>query len=361
MKQVYMLKVDPELRDLLPQLTKEEYENLEKLILTEGCRDSLVIWNNTIVDGHNRYNICQKHKIPFDTISLGFDKKSDVILWMFETQLGRRNLTPVQRIAIAEKYKEEIQKEAKENQFSGLKQNQNNNRSIHVDKTDKKINTQQELAKIAKVGSGTMARYDVVMKSGNEEIKKQMLNDEIAIASAYNLIKPKVNIKECEESKVTISEQIEEILTRICISCNQDKSINEFYGDDKKCKDCVRKESQTLQITQTKGSLKDVLTGENIHISEDQINSDGMKKAIEEVKISKVAIDYIDPSQEIIWLKNMCVDFIDKINSEYFTLMNAISKMDKSHMEDSIEILDQTINQINGIKIKINNKKEKIQ
>ena len=42
--------------------------------------------------------------------------------WMLDIQLGRRNLTPIQRIAVAEKYRPIYEKQAKEN----LKQAGNN-------------------------------------------------------------------------------------------------------------------------------------------------------------------------------------------------------------------------------------------
>ena len=46
--------------------------------------------------------------------------------WMLDIQLGRRNLSPIQRIAVAEKYRPIYEKQARLNQMSGLKQNQQN-------------------------------------------------------------------------------------------------------------------------------------------------------------------------------------------------------------------------------------------
>lgn len=40
----------------------------------------------------------------------------NVMEWMFDIQLGRRNLSPIQRIAVAEKYRPMYEKKAKENQ-----------------------------------------------------------------------------------------------------------------------------------------------------------------------------------------------------------------------------------------------------
>ena len=39
--------------------------------------------------------------------------------WMLDIQLGRRNLSPIQRIAVAEKYRPIYEKQAKENLKEG--------------------------------------------------------------------------------------------------------------------------------------------------------------------------------------------------------------------------------------------------
>ena len=43
--------------------------------------------------------------------------KEEVMKWMIGIQLDRRNLFPIQRIAIAEKYRPMYEKEAKDNQI----------------------------------------------------------------------------------------------------------------------------------------------------------------------------------------------------------------------------------------------------
>ena len=52
------LKIDPEFQSQIPPLTDDEYKQLEENILKEGKLISpLIVWNNTLVDGHNRYAI----------------------------------------------------------------------------------------------------------------------------------------------------------------------------------------------------------------------------------------------------------------------------------------------------------------
>lgn len=101
-----------ELRDLIPPLQEEEYSQLEKNILAEGCREALMIWDTAkttidptstevgncyvLVDGHNRYGICQKHQIDFKIHLVSFASLKDVKDYMIDNQLGRRNLIPEQ-------------------------------------------------------------------------------------------------------------------------------------------------------------------------------------------------------------------------------------------------------------------------
>lgn len=53
---------DPEFERFVPPLTPKERELLEESILSEGCRDAIIVWNNIILDGYNRYDKCRKHK-----------------------------------------------------------------------------------------------------------------------------------------------------------------------------------------------------------------------------------------------------------------------------------------------------------
>lgn len=91
-----------ELKAYIDPLTTDEYEALERSLLAEGCRDALVLWGDVLVDGHNRYGICQKHDIPFNTIqNTRFQSMEDVHLWMIEQHLGRRSVSDYQRGVLA--------------------------------------------------------------------------------------------------------------------------------------------------------------------------------------------------------------------------------------------------------------------
>ena len=104
------LKIDPEFQSQIPPLTDDEFHQLEENILKEGkLLSPLIVWNNTLVDGHNRYAILQKHpEICFSTMPLRFANREEALAWICKNQLGRRNLSPEQkRYLLGKQYESE--------------------------------------------------------------------------------------------------------------------------------------------------------------------------------------------------------------------------------------------------------------
>ena len=106
------LIIDPEFRDKIPPLMEEEFTLLEENILSDGAVFSpLIVWDNTILDGHNRYENIQKHpELTYAVQKLAFDNRYEAISWICKHQLGRRNLTPQQKkYLIGQRYEAEKQ------------------------------------------------------------------------------------------------------------------------------------------------------------------------------------------------------------------------------------------------------------
>ena len=123
MDSINELRIDPEFAEKIPPLTPEEYEQLEANILAEGAVLSpLIIWNDVIVDGHNRYRIIQQHpEITFSTHEKKFSDRYEAIAWICKNQLGRRNLTLQQkRYLIGKQY------EAEKSAHGGLRHRERN-------------------------------------------------------------------------------------------------------------------------------------------------------------------------------------------------------------------------------------------
>jgi len=94
--------IQEDLKSYIDPLTADEHDALERSLLAEGCRDALVLWGDILVDGHNRYGLCQKHGLPFETVqNTRFKSIEDVHLWMIDQHLGRRSVSDFQRGLLA--------------------------------------------------------------------------------------------------------------------------------------------------------------------------------------------------------------------------------------------------------------------
>ncbi|MBS5510368.1 MAG: hypothetical protein KHX30_03400 [Clostridium sp.] len=200
------LKIDPELRDLLPPLADDEYKQLEKNIVDNGFDKNFPImeWHGFIVDGHNRYSICRKHNIEYTVGTLAYETKEEVMRWMLDIQLGRRNLTPIQRISVAEKHRALFEAQAKERQIqSGIEYGKGGTKVTPemVEPSTSKSRTENEtnskLAAIAGVKRETYRMGSKILNSDNDELKQRVLSGKTSITAGYkelqNKNKPKVN------------------------------------------------------------------------------------------------------------------------------------------------------------------------
>ena len=180
------MKIDKEFADLIPPLTEKEYKGLEASILTEGCRDALVVWNETLVDGHNRYRICTEHDIAYKTVQKEFDDRNAAMLWMMNTQLSRRNLNDFQRVEIVRKCENAVKAEAVKRKLSTLKQNQNTDKVKLPERAEQSRDT---LGAMAKVSGRTYEHAAAIIDKAPEAVKNAVRKDELSINAGYEVTK----------------------------------------------------------------------------------------------------------------------------------------------------------------------------
>jgi phage N-6-adenine-methyltransferase len=183
--QEFTLSINTEFKSLIPPLSSEEYAQLEKNIIADGCRDPLVVFNNTLVDGHNRYEICVKHDLPFIFLEKDFSSKDAAKLWMIDNQKGRRNLTDGWKFQLSQNKKDILLGMGRAKQKETLKQNTDTVLSI-IDKTDEPAhNTQKVIAEDLGWSTGKVAMADKVWKEAAPEVKEKVLSGEVSINEAY--------------------------------------------------------------------------------------------------------------------------------------------------------------------------------
>jgi len=171
------ITVNDELRAYIDPLTPEEMQALERSILTEGCRDALVLWGEVLVDGHNRYGICQKHGLPFQTVqNTRFTSMDDVHLWMIDQHLGRRSVSDFQRGVLALRKKDIVASRIKV--------------VVPVDSGEaalpapEKLHTRESIAKAARISSNTVVQIEKIQKSAAPELVEAVKQGTISINAA---------------------------------------------------------------------------------------------------------------------------------------------------------------------------------
>lgn len=174
------MKIDREFAGLIPPLTEEEYRGLEQSIINEGCRDALVVWNGTLVDGHNRYKICTEHNIAYLTVTKEFEDRNAAMLWMMNNQLSRRNLNDFQRVEIVRKCENAVKAQAEKRMLAGKsdpmpKSAQGTSRDI--------------LANMAGVGHSTYEHAATVIDKAPEAVTNAVRKNELSINAGYEVTK----------------------------------------------------------------------------------------------------------------------------------------------------------------------------
>lgn len=331
------LKTDPKLKALFKPLSKEKLEELEEKISKKYDGTPLYVWKgNIIVDGHNRYPLMKKYNIDFNTEDvedfLGEDcTKSDVMQWMISHQDARRNLSPGELIYANSMVAEEIALENEEKRRKGGsvggKGGYQNEACVQMDASlskerDRSTNTREQVAKMSGVGTGTVARYDAIMKTDDEDLKKKVQTGEVKIGTAYREIREKA--------------------TRICKICGKEKKIIDFFGNDTICKECTRIEAEK-NVNAPKMQSKSNQT-ENI------------RDVYEDVLTAKNAKDQINQDYELSWLNETCTDFISQVNDRLFDLLCVVEKMDKEHIEEANSVFENFVSNVFDIQEKLNNK-----
>jgi hypothetical protein len=175
------ITVNKELLAYIDPLTPDEHEALEKSLLAEGCRDSLVLWGEVLVDGHNRYGICTKHGIPFNTVqNTQFKTLDDVHLWMINQHLGRRSVSDYQRGVLALRKKDILTARVQPAPVEAAVPTPD---STPVVVSEGQM-TRDDIAKAARISNATINQIEKIQKSAAPELVAAVKSGTISINAA---------------------------------------------------------------------------------------------------------------------------------------------------------------------------------
>ena len=174
------IEINEKFRKYLFPLSNEEYETLKESIKNEGLIQPITIWNDYfnessyIVDGHNRYNICNELNIEPLFIEKEFKTEDDVLEWIDRNQFGRRNLNDLQRKIVIGRMYESRKKQGLRNDLTSTQ-------------NGKKLWTSEKISDELGIGKNTVIRASKMhlnlekIKNKDEEIYDKIVSGEIKV------------------------------------------------------------------------------------------------------------------------------------------------------------------------------------
>jgi ParB family chromosome partitioning protein len=215
------ITIDPEFKALIPPLAPEELAQLENNILAEGCRDPLVTWRGILIDGHNRFTICSKHGLEFQTVEREFEDRQAAELWMIQNQIGRRNLEAIDKVPLLERKREILAAQAKERQVRKPADSVVENLPPQTDKT------RDAIAAEIGVSGKTYDALRKVSNDGTDELKQAVREKKVGASTAAEIAQLPVETQREIASLPTRKEIVEEAKKHVHVA--QNSGENEWY------------------------------------------------------------------------------------------------------------------------------------
>lgn len=236
------IKIDEEFQKIIPPLKGDEFNQLETNIVSEGCRDPLIVWEETglLLDGHNRYKICQKNNISFQTITKKLKSRDDAIVWIVDNQLGRRNLSVLDKVPIAERKRAILEERARARQatsgpgvYGGKPLTKNFSEAVEAETGE----VRNQLAQTIGVSGPTYDALANTMKNGVPELITHKRGGHIGASTASIIAS-----MDKEEQKRICSQGVKEIM-RVANEVRQKAKISKEVTAEKKNEKPLVKES----------------------------------------------------------------------------------------------------------------------
>lgn len=212
------LRIESEIKSLIPPLSQDELSQLESNILSDGCREALVTWEGILLDGHNRLFICQKHNLPYRTEIINLTDIDAAKIWVEENQLGRRNLTDDQRTAVAHRLQQRKVEIAKRERAKRARYAVEERNPVSPEKkadlvvtpspkSEPKERTRAAVAKSHKVSERKLRAIAQVAKS-KPEMVQQIADGKLTVAQAIREVKREAIINNLENIKAKKSKEL---------------------------------------------------------------------------------------------------------------------------------------------------------
>ena len=179
-KKVYDLIVDPEFRETARALLCNEKDLLSDDIIARGCLTPLIVWNGTVIDGHNRYEICHKFNIPFAIEEVEFENRTDAKLWIITNQLSRRNLSQFEKCELIIPMENELKRIAEERRKESISRYRQMG-----EKLPPSPKTRDILSELVGVSPRMIDKVRVIVREADEPTKEGLRTGKKKISAVY--------------------------------------------------------------------------------------------------------------------------------------------------------------------------------
>ncbi|MFA5365596.1 MAG: ParB N-terminal domain-containing protein [Candidatus Bathyarchaeia archaeon] len=193
MTQTLLLKINPEYESLLPPLEKEEYEALKRSIQIDGQHFPITVnADMEVLDGHNRYKVCQELEIEPDFEVKQFEDKLSERMFVVEANLRRRQLNPLDAARLGMEVEKIEAERAKQRQgartdlmeetfppIEGKVESKHENESVY------------KAAKTVGLSPTTYYRAKTILEKASPELQEKVRKNETSIFEAFKQVQQK--------------------------------------------------------------------------------------------------------------------------------------------------------------------------
>lgn len=158
------LESDEEFLLLKQPLSDRDYRDLKLSLLTEGCREHLLVWHGIIIDGNKRYEICMENNIHFRIRHSMFKNKAEAIVYICKEELQRADLVnEMHKYLIGRLYQAELERKAQ--LYTNYNNRDNSSSRPYIPgRVYRKQEISQEIADELNISRGTVLKYEVFTK-----------------------------------------------------------------------------------------------------------------------------------------------------------------------------------------------------
>lgn len=136
------------------------------------------------------------------------------MVWIIQTQLGRRNLSSYQKSEMALRFEPLFKAQAKERQ--GRRTDLDNNLSVLTGGSHEYGDTRDILCRTAGISNGTLHKVKRLVECADEKTKQKLRRGDISISKTYqNLIHDELDDKASQPNEPSTREQIISMLRSV--------------------------------------------------------------------------------------------------------------------------------------------------